>query len=130
MITFLQNYLQINTSHPTPQYDKAIELFVEQAKKDKLDYTVITLPSKLKALVVSLRGTDKSLPAIGLNHHMDTVPAPNANDWLYAPFSGAIADGKIYGRGAQDMKGIGVAQYFALKKRMLYGENRLTRHRA
>ena len=40
--------------------------------------------------------------------HTDVVPPGNANDWRFDPFSGEIADGQIWGRGAADMKG-GVA---------------------
>ena len=40
--------------------------------------------------------------------HTDVVPPGDAASWRYPPFSGEIADGKIWGRGACDMKG-GVA---------------------
>ena len=40
--------------------------------------------------------------------HTDVVPPGNAAAWKHDPFSGDIADGKIFGRGACDMKG-GVA---------------------
>jgi putative selenium metabolism hydrolase len=37
--------------------------------------------------------------------HIDTVPVPNREKWTQDPFAGNIVDGKIYGRGASDMKG-------------------------
>ena len=37
--------------------------------------------------------------------HIDTVPVPDDSKWKHAPFSGELVDGKIYGRGASDMKG-------------------------
>jgi len=37
--------------------------------------------------------------------HLDTVPVPEPSDWSHGPFSGEIDNGKIYGRGASDMKG-------------------------
>nr|WP_295972629.1 YgeY family selenium metabolism-linked hydrolase [uncultured Bacillus sp.] len=50
--------------------------------------------------------------------HIDTVPVPDASKWKYDPFTATIADGKIYGRGASDMKGqvaamLCAAGYFA-----------------
>ena len=38
--------------------------------------------------------------------HLDVVPAPTggAYNWTHGPFSGAIADGFIWGRGALDVK--------------------------
>lgn len=40
-----------------------------------------------------------------LNGHLDTYPAGDAARWSHPPFSGAIAQGRIYGRGSADMKG-------------------------
>ena len=37
--------------------------------------------------------------------HIDVVPPGNEESWKYPPFSATIADGKLYGRGAEDMKG-------------------------
>ncbi|MGE5553564.1 MAG: ArgE/DapE family deacylase [Betaproteobacteria bacterium] len=39
-----------------------------------------------------------------LNTHIDVVPPGEENEWTYGPFSGAIADGLVYGRGASDTK--------------------------
>ena len=37
--------------------------------------------------------------------HTDVVPAGDPASWQEGPFDGAIKDGKLYGRGAVDMKG-------------------------
>ena len=37
--------------------------------------------------------------------HTDVVPTGETSAWAYGPFSGEIADGRLYGRGAVDMKG-------------------------
>lgn len=44
--------------------------------------------------------------------HVDVVPAGAVEEWSYAPFSGTIADGELFGRGTADMKG-GVACFTA-----------------
>jgi acetylornithine deacetylase/succinyl-diaminopimelate desuccinylase-like protein len=46
--------------------------------------------------------------------HLDTVPPGDAANWLYPPFSGTVADGRLYGRGAIDTKGGMTAALFAL----------------
>jgi succinyl-diaminopimelate desuccinylase len=46
--------------------------------------------------------------------HLDTVPAGDEQRWRYPPFSGIVADGRIYGRGAIDTKGGMTAAIFAL----------------
>ena len=44
--------------------------------------------------------------------HTDVVPAGNEVSWSHPPFAGELADGKLYGRGAVDMKG-GIACFVA-----------------
>ncbi len=44
--------------------------------------------------------------------HVDVVPPGEAAAWTHPPFSGAVADGHLYGRGAVDMKGA-VAAFLA-----------------
>lgn len=43
-------------------------------------------------------------PGLLLNGHLDVVP-PGVQAWTHDPFSGVIDSGKLYGRGASDMKG-------------------------
>lgn len=47
-----------------------------------------------------------------LNGHIDVVPVGDAKHWTVDPFGGEVKDGKIFGRGAVDMKG-GVASCIA-----------------
>lgn len=44
-------------------------------------------------------------PKVLFDGHMDTVPVTNPDEWKHPPFAAEIHDGKIYGRGATDMKG-------------------------
>jgi succinyl-diaminopimelate desuccinylase len=44
--------------------------------------------------------------------HTDVVPPGDSKRWRFDPFSGELADGMIFGRGAADMKG-GVAAFAA-----------------
>lgn len=50
-----------------------------------------------------LPGADSSRGALMIHGHLDVVPA-EAADWSVHPFSGAVADGYVWGRGAVDMK--------------------------
>ena len=47
------------------------------------------------------KGSGEELPVMLMNHH-DVVEAPG--NWTYPPFSGTIADGKLWGRGTLDTK--------------------------
>jgi len=62
-------------------------------------------------LIARIPGTGRGQSLI-LTGHMDTVPA-QAAQWKDSPWSGRIRGGKLYGRGAWDMKG-GLAAQFAV----------------
>lgn len=57
-----------------------------------------------RALLFMWPGSDEKLLPAMLCAHFDVVPAPDAESWRHDPFSGEIADGELWGRGAQDIK--------------------------
>jgi succinyl-diaminopimelate desuccinylase len=54
----------------------------------------------------------KGAPHLMFAGHTDVVPPGNEASWSHPPFSGEVADGTLYGRGAVDMKG-GIAACLA-----------------
>lgn len=50
-----------------------------------------------------------------LNGHIDVVPTGGEDNWTFAPFGAQLDDGRIYGRGACDMKAGVVAGFWAAK---------------
>ena len=54
-------------------------------------------------VIVRLPGADRERGALLIHGHLDVVPA-EAADWSVHPFSGAVSDGYVWGRGAVDMK--------------------------
>jgi acetylornithine deacetylase/succinyl-diaminopimelate desuccinylase family protein len=53
--------------------------------------------------------------SLAFNAHVDVVPVGDGSSWSQDPFSGAIVDGRLYGRGATDMKGGLAAAMWAAK---------------
>ena len=47
--------------------------------------------------------------------HTDVVPVEEEEKWRFPPFSATIADGRVYGRGASDCKGLLTAQVMAMR---------------
>ena len=47
--------------------------------------------------------------------HTDVVPVEEEAKWRFDPFSATIAEGRIFGRGASDCKGLLAAQMFAMR---------------
>ena len=64
------------------------------------------------------KGQSSARPLV-LMSHQDVVPAEG--EWLHGPFSGDIADGKVWGRGASDTKGSGVAFFQAVEELLRAG---------
>ncbi|OYO03121.1 hypothetical protein CGZ95_04865 [Enemella evansiae] len=54
-------------------------------------------------LLLRVAGYEPELPGVLVQGHLDVVPA-EAEQWTHDPFAGEVADGYLYGRGAQDMK--------------------------
>lgn len=66
-------------------------------------------------LVGTLKGQGGG-QSLALNGHVDTVPVTQPERWRYnSPLSGAIEEGRIWGRGTCDMKGGLTAQFWAAK---------------
>jgi succinyl-diaminopimelate desuccinylase len=63
--------------------------------------------------VVGLRRGRSLRPMVHLNGHVDVVPAGSA--WTVDPFGGIVKDGRLYGRGACDMKAGIAAAVFAVE---------------
>lgn len=62
-----------------------------------------------------LAGADSSRGALLIHGHLDVVPA-DPSEWSVHPFSGAVQDGYLWGRGAVDMKDM-VAMTLAVARR-------------
>ena len=77
------------------------------AQLEEVGYQVEYLESGAPArgnVFARLKGADSSRSALLIHGHLDVVPAEPA-DWSVHPFSGAVEDGYVWGRGAVDMKG-------------------------
>ncbi len=116
MIATLQEYIRINTGHPKPDYRSALNLLKKRAHADGFLFQEVSLPSGNSVGIISFLGSDQNLSTLALNHHMDVVPANNDKEWKASPFEAKIINGELIGRGVQDMKGIGMVHYFALKE--------------
>lgn len=59
-----------------------------------------------RSVLIHISGADESLKPALFMSHLDVVgiEAGTEKDWVYPPFSGVIADGYIWGRGALDIK--------------------------
>ena len=70
-------------------------------------------------LMMKWEGTDPTLDPIIIISHQDVVPAEGT--WTHEPYSGDIADGKVWGRGAGDIKNGVMCFYQAAEELILEG---------
>lgn len=88
-----------------------VERFMAEAG---LPYQIIGMAETMPNMISSVRFSDKGRHLM-LNGHLDTMPAGDESGWTDDPWSGRIAGGKVWGRGAGDMKGGVTAMLFAYK---------------
>jgi acetylornithine deacetylase/succinyl-diaminopimelate desuccinylase-like protein len=111
----LQQYLRINTTNP-PGNELATARFLKAIlDREGIDAQILDtaeLGAGRANLYARLKG-DGTKKAIVLLHHMDVVPVSVAY-WTMPPFGAEVKDGYLYGRGALDMKGEGIAHLMAM----------------
>lgn len=103
----LQDYIRIDTINPPGNETRGVEYLAAIFDEARISYETAESAPGRGNIWTRLEGGDE--PALVLLHHIDVVPA-DANYWDTDPLSGEIIDGYIYGRGALDTKGLGIAQ--------------------
>lgn len=111
----MAGYLRIDTSN-LPGNELAGALYLKEIlEREGFEAQVLDTeelgPGRAN-IYARLKGNG-SKKAIALVHHIDVVPA-TPSFWTVPPFSGEIRDGFLWGRGALDMKGHGIAQLMAM----------------
>jgi acetylornithine deacetylase/succinyl-diaminopimelate desuccinylase-like protein len=110
-VKLLSQYIQIDTTNPPGNEDQAVQFFADIFDREKIKYKTYESKSQRKSIRAVLPGSGEKEAIILLNH-MDVVPV-NEDEWSFSPFGGEIRDGYIHGRGALDMKGLGIMELMA-----------------
>jgi acetylornithine deacetylase/succinyl-diaminopimelate desuccinylase-like protein len=111
-VDLLSRYIRVNTSNPPGNEKQAAEFLRGVLEKEGFSVKVWEPAAGKANLVARLPGTGRKRPIV-LLHHMDVVPA-SPQFWTVDPFGGVVKDGFVYGRGAIDTKGLGIAQLVAV----------------
>ncbi|KAL7534123.1 hypothetical protein ACHAXR_009365 [Thalassiosira sp. AJA248-18] len=107
-----------STAQSTGAYDECAQYLLSQLKSIPCLEDVGILdesPDKCPVVIAKWRGIHEDWPVIILNSHYDVVPAA-PEDWTVDPFAAIRKDGKVFGRGAQDMKCVCVQYIEAIRK--------------
>ena len=112
------DYLRIDTSNPPGNETNGARFLQELLAKENIQTEFLgTDPRRMSLYARLSSGTNEK--ALLLLHHIDVVPAV-ASEWTKPPFSGDVSGGYIWGRGALDIKSLGVAElmsFIDLKRR-------------
>jgi acetylornithine deacetylase/succinyl-diaminopimelate desuccinylase-like protein len=113
----LSEYLRIDTTNPPGNERKAIEFLRRFLKEEGLPATILGADSERPNLISRISSA-RDPRGLMLLHHCDVVGA-DPREWSMPPFGGDVKDGYLYGRGALDMKGMGIMELmaFVLAKR-------------
>lgn len=125
IISTLQEFVRLDTENPPGRNYQKGASFLTTALTDRgYDVTNIEVPTETVAdhypdriehnrvNVLGRKSGETEGPDIHFTGHFDVVPA--GEDWTYDPYDPILEDGKIYGRGASDMKSGIVASLFAV----------------
>ncbi len=106
----LSAYLQIDTINPPGNESRGVEFLAKILDEAGVAYeTAESAPGRGNLWAKLPATTARKERGLVLLHHIDVVPA-NRKYWSFEPLSGEVKDGYVYGRGAIDTKGLGIAQ--------------------
>jgi acetylornithine deacetylase/succinyl-diaminopimelate desuccinylase-like protein len=98
----LQALVRFNTVNPPGNERPAIEHLAGYLRAAGFDVELLAADERRPNLVADLRG-EADGPTLCFLGHVDTVLA-EPGEWTHDPWSGELADGFLWGRGALDMK--------------------------
>jgi len=122
-VRLLSEYIRLDTSNPPGNETIAARWFADLLARDGITGTFYTPEPDRQSFIARLPGSDPALSgqehAVVLLNHTDVVPV-EARYWTHPPFAGVVQDGYVWGRGALDMKSLGILEYlvFVLVKRL------------
>ena len=113
-----QKLIQIDSQNPVSNEKAIIDFIGEWLTEDGVPYTLQEVQPDRSNLIAEVKGAGER-PPIVIIAHTDTVPI--GDGWTEKPLGGEIRDGKIFGRGAADMKTGLAAALYAVKKAHMQG---------
>lgn len=109
-IKLLQDIVQINSTNGNEK--EVADYLAALLKKHGIESTQVEYSPGRNQLLATITGNEPG-PVLGFTGHMDVVPVGDIA-WKHDPFAATIEDGKLYGRGACDMKSGLMAMVIAL----------------
>jgi acetylornithine deacetylase/succinyl-diaminopimelate desuccinylase-like protein len=124
VVDICRDLVRIDTSNPGDHSGPGERLAAEHVagllSEAGIEPVVLESHPKRTSVMARMPGRDGSRPGLLVHGHLDVVPA-SAPDWRHDPFSGEIADGCLWGRGAIDMKDMDAMMLAVARQRLREG---------
>ncbi len=82
--------------------------------KDDIQSEILESAPNRGNIIAKLEGASGDAGLLFMSH-TDVVPVEDSNKWTFPPFSAEVHNGRVYGRGASDCKGLLTAQLMAMR---------------
>ena len=105
----LSDYIRVDTVNPPGNETRACEWFGRIFDREGIPYRLYDPGDNRATLVATLEGDGSRGKSLILLNHTDVVPFEREH-WSVDPLAGEVRDGYIWGRGASDMKGMGIME--------------------
>lgn len=116
LVSFLQDMVRIPSISIPGEYEEIKNCIVKWWKK-KFDLSIHVIETPLEFLkqyglekprfsIIAEFGNRNKDKTLILNAHIDTQPVEHKKEWSVDPFSGTLKEGKVFGRGTCDCKGM------------------------
>ncbi|MEM1810845.1 MAG: M20/M25/M40 family metallo-hydrolase [Thermofilaceae archaeon] len=102
VVDLLSRLIQVDTTNPPGNETPAAKMIVEELEGKGVDYRFLESAPNRGNVVAWVESREPG-PSLLLLSHLDVVPA-KPEEWSIDPFSGAVKDGFVWGRGALDDK--------------------------
>jgi succinyl-diaminopimelate desuccinylase len=103
IVAFFRAFIRCKSPNPPGDTTEAARFIGDFLRSEGLDFRVIAPHDKMPNLVAAFDGAGAGKHLV-LNGHIDVFPVGDGAGWTQDPWGGDLVDGKIYGRGACDMK--------------------------
>ena len=105
----------VNTGFmPTGDETPVCEYIRDWLAEDGIESEILGRTPERGNILARIEGSNSDAGLMFMSH-TDVVPVEEEEKWRFPPFSATIADGRIYGRGASDCKGLLTAQLYAMR---------------
>jgi succinyl-diaminopimelate desuccinylase len=102
LVEFLSGFVRARSPNPPGDTLAAAAHVRKLLDAEGIDYKIVDPQPTMPNIVATFDGA-KPGPHLVLNGHIDVFPV-GQEKWQHDPWGGIVADGKIWGRGASDMK--------------------------